>query len=320
MVVSILLMSIVLYVSAFFLPITRNITTSSTLIFDNFFNSKLIFGGTPLSGILAVTLLLLTAFSIFVLDNTFSTGINHILPLIYIFFVSTNPNSVFLTPMHAVALLLIWSFFFSVDYRVKGLKLESLLKSFFLLSCASFFYAPVLWLFPIMFAINIRSSEDKIKFIFISIIGTILPFIFLLGTDYLINGCENTVELINRYCTLLVNIEEKFFPYSAAKIFKIIVIVIFSIQATVYLLKRMNSFKIAKSRSLTRIITYLFFLIIIVFFFNRSDREPTGLIIYIPISIILSEYISTNYNRKQGMITNLIIMCAIIIERLAYLI
>ena len=129
--IALLILALVLYVSAFFTA-SEPMDFEAVLPFGSpkFLNA--LFGATTLSYILSVVFLILTAVSIYSFNMMYTTGINYLLPVLYIFLALYNQRAIFFSPLHIVALLLIWSLAFSAKYRDAVQNLSDNYLSFFL--------------------------------------------------------------------------------------------------------------------------------------------------------------------------------------------
>ncbi|MDD2596043.1 MAG: DUF6427 family protein [Bacteroidales bacterium] len=308
----------VLWCSAFFIN-PEPIRLPQTLFLDRIVDSDYLFGHNLLSAVLSGVFLLAIAASTFFFNSAFSSGINYLLPTLYMFLVLSNPYSVWFTPFHISGLLLIWTSFYSAKYRVTGQQFGDLFMIFFFLTISSFFYGGTIWMFPALLFINLMASEHKFKYIVTSIVGLLLPLVLLSGINYLVNGWEDTLLLLQRYVGQLIDIEHKTIMFTAAEICRFVIIAIFTIISAYHVFSNLDRYKIVKSKSYLRVLLYLFVLLLIMLIFVSNNKYPFGIIMYFPISLLFYEYITENAKKRIG-IYLFVFAIVFLAERMIYFI
>ncbi len=316
--IPLMLIAIALYISAFYIPYDP--FKINCFLFEDLFNNSAFSGRNALSIISATVLLLGTAFSIYLFDSFFSTGINHIIAAAYLCFTLSSPYSIILTPVHITGLLLVWSIFYSIKYIGKGQNNDLIFISMFLLGCASFFYVPIIWIFPIIIGISIRASEDKTRYLITTLIGLIMPLVFLEAAILIFYGSEAAVASAEKYWQFATCINSSFPKLSAATTFSISVVTIISIIASFGLLKIVNRFSVIMSRTIIRLITYMVSLAIIGILFMNQAYTLFGILIFVPTTVILFEYLDEKATKKSGNIIALFLLIIIIFERVSFFI
>lgn len=309
-----ILMVLFLYISAFFLDIAP-VSSPTPLFWESLFSTSVIFGNSTLSMILSAIFIILIALSLYIFNNAYTTGNNIMLPFIFVLLVVANPYVIFFSPIHIAALLMMWSIFYSVKYRVNGHKSDSAFTCFFLLGLATFFIPCLVWCFLYFYIINIINSEEKAKFTFNSIIGLILPIVLLSGC-YFIFGGENLSLLLKQYGQSMLTIEPKSLNFSIAEICRWIVILSITASSCLFVMRNLGNYKTTKSRAFFRVIWYLLVLVLIFVVFTTSNHSTFGLLLYVPIAIISHEYLSVEPNKKWRNVRNVIFYLVFLSERI----
>lgn len=312
-----ILLMTALYISAFFVNITP-VTRQVPLFWESLIDTSIIFGDTVVSKILAFIFIILTGLTLFLFNNRFITGISSLLPFIYALLVVANPYCIFFSPIHIAAFLLMWSFFFSVKYRVERQGMDDLFITFLLLGLSSFFYAPIIWCFPLMFGISLRASEDKIKFIFSSLMGLVAPIALYLLILYLFASANESLTAIAQYGRAMIKVEPKVLTFSLAEICRDIFIMILTVSSMIYVANNLTRYKTTKSRAYIRILCYIAMLFPILLIFTGTNHTPNGLIMYLPVSLSIFEYISCSTSRKWSVIRNTLCIALFVVERVIY--
>lgn len=310
-----LILAVLLYVSAFFVD-TGPMDYDAVLPFGSPRFLDTVFGATTLSYILSVVFLIVTAVSIYSFNLMYTTGINYLLPVLYIFLVVYNPRVIFFSPFNIVALLLLWSLVFSARYRNSVQYLSNNFVSFFLFSSASVFYPPLVWIFPLVILVNIRASEEKLKYVFTSFLGVITPPVMAGAICYIVGGNELLNGLIASFWDTMSTLGGYTFDFSAVEITAALFLISFALIATFYVLRNLNRYKIVHSNTCIRIIFFAILILLISAVFITDSHDPYGVMLYVPVSLILFEYLSSPKNNKGAMIFYIVVSGLAIISRI----
>ncbi|NLX40847.1 MAG: hypothetical protein GXY75_02980 [Bacteroidales bacterium] len=310
-----LILAVLLYVSAFFVD-TGLMDYDAVLPFGSQGFLDTVFGATTLSYILSVVFLIITAVSIYSFNMMYTTGINYLLPVLYVFLVVYNPRVIFFSPFHIVALLLLWSLVFSARYRNSVQYLSNNFVSFFLFSTASVFFPPLVWLFPLIILVNLRASEEKFKYIFTSLLGVFTPMVMVGAICYIFGGNKLLNGLTVSFWGSMSAFGRHSFDFSAVEIATALFLISFALIATFYVLRNLNRYKIIHSNTCIRIIFFAILILLICAVFVTDNRDPYGVMLYVPVSLILFEYLSSPKNNKGAMIFYIVVSGLAIISRI----
>jgi len=314
-----LILAVVLYVSAFFtapepMDYEAVLPFSTSIFFDA------LFGATTLSYILSVVFLILIAASIYSFNLMFTTGINYLLPVLYLFLVLYNPRVIFFSPLHIVALLLLWSLVFSARYRNFVQNLSANYLSFFLFGAASLFYPPMLWIFPLVILLNIRASEEKPKYVFTSLLGMLTPMVMAGAICYIFGGSKLLNGLGTSFWSSMSAFGRHAFDFSAVEIASGLFLTGFVFISLFHLLSNINRYKIVHSNTSIRILSFALLTTLVFAVFLTDNRDPYGVVLLVPISLILFEYLSSPKNNKGATIFYVVISSLAIISRIIVLV
>jgi len=246
----------------------------------------------------------------------YTTGINYLLPVLYVFLVVYNPRVIFFSPFHIVALLLLWSLVFSARYRNSVQYLSNNFVSFFLFSTASVFFPPLVWLFPLIILVNLRASEEKFKYIFTSLLGVFTPMVMVGAICYIFGGNKLLNGLTVSFWGSMSAFGRHSFDFSAVEIATALFLISFALIATFYVLRNLNRYKIIHSNTCIRIIFFAILILLICAVFVTDNRDPYGVMLYVPVSLILFEYLSSPKNNKGAMIFYIVVSGLAIISRI----
>ncbi|NMB37887.1 MAG: hypothetical protein GX993_07620 [Bacteroidales bacterium] len=314
-VIVLLLLAAALYVSAFFTA-PKPMNYDAVLPFGNLEFLDALFGATTLSYILSISFLIIIAVSIYAFNLMFTTGINYLLPVLYVFLAVNNPRVIFFSPLHIVALLLLWALVFSARYRSSAQNLSDNFLSFFLYGAAVIFFPPLVWIFPLVVLINLRATEEKIKYIFTSFFGMITPLVMVCAVCYVVGGNEFFKGLGGSFWTSMSAVGRHDFDFSAVEIATCLVIISFTLISIFYLLRHLNRYKIIHSNTAIRIIIFAVLITLICALFLTDNHDPYGVVLFVPVSLILFEYLSSPTNNKGATIFYTVVAGLAIISRI----
>ena len=317
--IALLIITVVLYVSAFFTA-PEPMDCEAVLPFGTPKFLDALFGATTLSYILSIVFLILTAVSIYSFNLMFTTGINYLLPVLYLFLVFYNPRVIFFSPLHIVALLLLWSLVFSARYRNSIQNLSANYLSFFLFGAASVFFPPLVWIFPLVILVNIRASEEKFKYVFTSLLGMLTPLVMAGAICYVFGGNKLLNGLGASFWGSMSAFGRHSFDFSAVEIASGLFLTGFVFISLFYLLRNLNRYKIIHSNTSIRILFFAILTTLICAVFLTDNRDPYGVVLFVPVSLILFEYLSSPKNNKGATIFYIVISSLAIISRIIVLV
>ncbi len=314
-VILLLLLAVSLYVSAFFIA-PRPMHYDAVLPFANSQFLDTIFGATTLSYILSISFLIIIAVSIYSFNLMFTTGINYLLPVLYLFLVLNNPRVIFFSPLHILALLLLWALVFSARYKSSLQNLSDNYLSFFLYGAATIFFPPLVWIFPLVILINLRATEEKFKYIFTSFLGMLTPLVMVLAICYVVGRNEFVKGLGGSFWALMCAVGRHNVDFSAVEIVTSLFLISFILISIFYLLRNLNRYKIIHSNTSSRIIIFAILISLVCALFLTDNHDPYGVVLFVPVSLILFEYLSSPTNNKGATIFYIVVTGLAIISRI----
>jgi hypothetical protein len=301
---------ILYYISALFIPIESDIR--SIPAFLGYWNP----GVLPeyVSVFLELLFLVLTAISIFLFDkrNLLIGRSIVLLPLIYLIFAVSSPNSVFFSGSTVTTLLVLWSVYYSIFTR-KGDK--ELFLSGFLISFAALFDTYAIFLIPLIVFFSLRSILVTLRSVIILATAVIIPFALIFSLEYFIFGdsmflLRVYIKDLSYFSFLDLNIK------SVANFFKIIALFIFLFLAVKYSLANITKYKTLKSNSFVRLISLLVVNFLIALMYPLSVDCFTQINAF-PVSILVLEYVSTKEKPTMKRVGYLIVLIFIAMSRIA---
>ena len=245
-----------------------------------------LYGTGALSIVLGIISIILIAISIYLFSN-FIYGNTAIPMLFYLTLVLSNPSSIYFSNLHIAALLLAWGLFSMIDYKAAlEEKTEKMFISFFLLTLASLFYAPLFWILPLLILYIFCSTASPKKLI-ISIFGIVTPFIISAAVIYLANGWNT--GLFKSFYQSIVFHNEKIISYGIATIIKILIVTIAMIAAVSHSIKKKDFFTKPQAESYMGMFIFTVLLTVIAILFLNNTQVPFSILLFIPVSFFLYE-------------------------------
>lgn len=240
------------------------------------------------SNIVAFTLIIISGFYLNRLNSEFGFLKEHtqIPALFFIIINSSFPFLLRLTPPMFAGIFLL----FAIDTILKSYRKENLSYNFFeasfILSLASFFYLPLLFLWPLIFAGLIILRPVIWREWALSFFGLLLPYYLFIGAEFFRLGeLESSLNLlIGQFSIInindLLNIQNKAFVFGA---------IFLTMLATLLVLKTLANRKIFQRKTLLFLFWIFVFSIII---FLQIDNAHYEAILFssIPVSFFLSEF------------------------------
>lgn len=147
-----------------------------------------------LSRIVSILILTVCPVMFYAADRRHSINIGTIMPLIYSLLILSCKDALCLSPIHIAALFLTWALFFSFMASLEPYNIDNPFLSMLMLSTASLFFAPLIWMAPLMATFDNNNSTQKLKTIVGSVCGLLLPMIFITGIAAIVSGYKVTTE------------------------------------------------------------------------------------------------------------------------------
>lgn len=310
---------IALYISTFFIDIPQRTLTGFS-VFDTLVNpASALMTQSPLSIIVAAVFLVLTAISLHVLNNAFSSGLNFILPLLYLILVLANPYSVYFTPFHAAALLLVWAISHFVKFKAATGHTSDLFTAFFMLVLASCFFAPLIWLLPFLLIAGFAYSESKLRYLAAAILSVACAAAAVFGTLYLLADLETALSVPQKYIDAILAVDVAAPNISILQAVRDGSLAILVVAAMLRNVRNQGKYKIAESRMLSDVTLSAAVLFIIMVLFLNDYTLPYCLVVLAPTSMVIFGLFGDS---KKTLVTifSLIVMGLIVAERASHFI
>lgn len=278
-------------------------------------------GNSPISLNLQIFILLLLYLSTVYLLHNINSKILTIgkeklfLPLIYLIFTFSSPSSVNLSGAVPAAFLIILSVYYTIlsHKDEKFIFVSGLLISLAVIFEPRFFLLIIL---PVIFVFSGRTLN--FRELVILLISIILPFIVLSSVYQQLTG--NLSGLINAFIVRITSTEGsviiKDTTVGYALLFVSVILVSIALKD---LLSRINRVKIIKAMALYRHIALLLGLLVI-YFIYPSLSESILPVIALPISVIVSESISSRESSSSGRIMFFVFLILLTIKKIYYFI
>jgi|GEM_PF-4866676 hypothetical protein len=303
-----------MYASAFFCKAHPSCVPEPFFL-GRLFDTSVIFSTSGLSAFLGSMMMAITAASLLVFQNRFTSGFNFFLPLLYLILCLTNPGNIYLTPIHFAAFLTLWALFYLALFKIEKSEISNIFASSMLLLCAAVFYMPVLWLAPIFLIYGFGEANNKAKYLISFIFGLILPLSAIFCLDFLINDAGDVAKLHEEFRTAQVPGGGRNLVFTAPEICHIAVILLTVVISFLHVIRNVSLYKVAKSSLYSMMMVMLPIMAIIAVIFLKSNHDPIGLLIFIPASILVFEFFTECKTKNIRIILTLMFISLIAVER-----
>ncbi|MBQ0123738.1 MAG: hypothetical protein KBS58_02720 [Bacteroidales bacterium] len=313
---------IALYISGLIIPI-KALEYSSPLFFGKFTGESFLTFAKPWQSVTAATLLLVaTGLMLARFTDRYSTGYRYFVPMIFLILALSNPYSIYLSPFHVAAFLLVPVLNYFFYYEAAGQNVSHLFVSNFLMAIAVCFCPPLIWLAPVLLFSGIDLADDKLKYIFSFILSLAMPFGVVSAIIYLVYGIDTAMGVLPEFSARILDIGLDNLHISLATICKMATLTIFAIVSILTILKNLGRFKISKYKVYIRLIFILISTAVIAAVFSTGTRHPWSIIAAVPLSLVGNELYNAENVRvgKHTGILTMVIILIIIVERVTYFI
>lgn len=300
-----------LFVSSFFLPVADKTDDWTPLLsgfveMDLFYTNKLLLA---MGGILSIAILVVSIYFINAktIGRSFSVYYTSLFALLFIF---SNPCGVYFSAIYPAAILLTW-----VQYC---LIVKQRFTAFFLLACASLFYAPILWLVPVVLIITLIGTPDFFRVFLKSFTGLLIPYLYILSFRYIL---FNDMDVfVQHYFKEIISMEFPIYSLGFTTMFLVLCFVIILLHAVIDILSKLNRQSILTGYILKQELITIVLGALLFFVFWGDQSLPLGALLATPGSLILSHYFLQNKKRNQARVELVLLMSAAVIARAAYFI
>lgn len=219
-----------------------------------------------------------------------------------------DPRSIYFSSIYPAAICIIWSVFCLLEQQT--------FTEFFLLSLGALFYAPLLWMIPIVLLIVLFGGNDSFRRFVKALGGVIVPAIFLLSFRYL--RFDDVEVFCGQIWSCISNFGSSFLSLHFVSMFMIVCLVFMGLHAMLLIMREIghNSISVSKTlriESLALLLTSALF-----FLFSGVSSAPVSVLLASPFALLLSNYY-TNFSGKDSVKIQIVLFfCVIIIDRLGY--
>lgn len=267
---------------------------------------------TPLRGVLGGAANLVLALSLLLLNtksvnNVFNPGLSM---AFFLFFVLLNPAASYLSCIHPVVLLFVFSQYCFVSERK--------FASMFLMSCSALLYEPLAWVLPLVLVISVIGAADMLRVVIKSIGGILLPFVYVFCFRYMLYS-DATVYM-EEYISRAMEFAPAVRSVNFVSIFLLLCISVVSLHAISYMFRRLHSNSIITEHILRMEVMSLVLGVAVFFLFGGDPAMPVNMIAALPLAMILSHYFTGNGTAATAKGELVILCCAAAVSRLYHFI
>ena len=240
-------------------------------------------------------------------NNVFNPGLTLIFFLLIVFL---NPSAVYFSALHPAVLLFVWSQYCFIT-RQKFM-------SMFLLSSAALFYAPLLWVLPLIMVISIFGAADIPRVAVKSLGGIILPFLYILCFRYMV--FNDALIFVDEYLGRAMDFSTPFRSLEISSLFLAVCLVWMSLHAISHMFARLYRNSIVTEHILKMEFMCAVMGAAVFAMFWGDGNVPVNMVLALPLALLLSHYFTSNINTAAARIELILLCCAALIFRLSYFI
>ena len=311
--------ALILLSSLFFIPCTASDALRLSLA-GQYLRFGVFFENQWLSRIASVLILAFFPVMFFAMDRSHPLNIGSAMPLIYSLLILSCRDALCLGPVHIAAFFLTWALFFSFRASLEPYNIDNPFVSMLMLSTASLFFAPLIWMAPLMAALDNNNSTQKLKTITGSICGLLLPMIFITGISAIASGYKVITEPLLRYLEMVTDIDAGLPQMQVATITKVLLIVISAIWAAVLFIKTFSTLDIAAERCHMRCLLYAIWLALTALLFGNSLGSQTWMLALMPLAFFLYSFFNIQAQQRNGTFLLAMLLLFTLAERIVILI
>jgi hypothetical protein len=310
--------ALVLLASLFFLPCT-SVDALRHSFAAQYFRIGFLLESPGLSRIASLLLLAACPFMFYAMDRSHPLGVGTILPLMYSVLILSCRDALCLSPVHVAAFFLTLALYFSFRASLEPYNIDNRFVSMLILSTASLFFVPLIWLAPVMAALDNNNSTQKWKTIVGSVCGLLLPMIMVTGVSAIKSGYTVTTEPVLQYLSMAIDIEAGIPQMQVSTVMKVLVLIVSAVWAAVSFIKTFNTLDIAAERCHMRCMIYGFWLALIAVAFGNSLGSLPWMLVLMPLSMFLFAFFTRQAQQRNGTFLLAILLLLVLAERIVIL-
>ncbi|MEG0519173.1 MAG: hypothetical protein RR555_09960 [Bacteroidales bacterium] len=300
-----------LFITSFLVPM-RDKTDEWIPLLSGFVDIDVLYGNRLLlilGGILGIVGLAVSVYFIVakMVSESFSIYYTQLFLLLIIL---TNPMSIYFSAIYPAAILVVWVIYcFMQNQRFTAL---------FLLSCASLFYAPIIWMVPVVLVILLAGVPDFWRVFIKAAGGMFIPYLYILAFRFV---CFNDMDVfIHQYFQEVIRLDFPIYSLSFITLFMTLCFAILLGHALLYILKRLNRQNILSGVVLRMTILASLLGVLIFFLFWGGKSTPLCVLIAGPFSLLLSNYALENKATYSFHAELILFMSAVAVARATHFI
>lgn len=272
-----------------------------------------------LSRIISILILAVCPVMFYATDRSHPINIGSMMPLIYSLLILSCRDALCLSPIHIAAFFLTWALFFSFRASLEPYNIDNPFVSMLMLSTASLFFAPLIWMAPLMAAFDNNNSTLKWKTIVGSICGLLLPMIFITGITAIVSGYKVITEPLMQYLEMVIDIDAGLPQMQVATIMKILLTIVSAVWAAVLFIKTFSTLDIAAERCHMRCMLYSVWLAITAILFGNSLGSSPWMLALMPLSFFLYSFFNRQAQQRNGTFLLAMLLLITLAERIVVL-
>lgn len=264
----------------------------------------------------AIGLLLFAANAavVYVTADFFSLGINHIAPLVFAILALSFPAVALYDPSYLCTVPLNAAFYICVRFYGGDANNDMAFLYSVLLGVASLMFPPLLWVAVFMLIMNFWMAGDKLRFIVISIVGFLLPLVVALSAVYVSGDIRTLMPAMSEYLRDIVMPYPGLAASSAARVIKILILLVCFAVALVAFFRRNAEYSVSHSHAMILVYSYSALITLIVLVFSYNNLTMNTILIMVPVSVVLYDYLVWGASDKACRITLAFTALAIVLE------
>lgn len=220
----------------------------------------------------------------------FSLGINHTAPLVFSILALSFPAVALYDASYLCTVPINAAFYICVRFYGGHIDNDMAFLYSLLLGLASLLFPPLAWVAVFMILMNFWMAGDKLRFLVISIVGFILPLVVALAVVFVAGDIRALAPALSDYLKDLVTPYPGMAASSAARVIKIVTILICFIVALVAFFRRNAEYSLSHSHAMIMVYSYSAVITLIVLLFSYNNLTMNTILIMVPLSIVLYDY------------------------------
>jgi hypothetical protein len=249
-----------------------------------------------------------TLFSIYLLIRRVSVVDYVSAATLFLLLIAANPSFIHFNTIYILLLSLVWVQLCIVELQI--------FTAFFILSGATLFYAPAIWLVPlILLLIPFNGSPDSLKSFVKAFAGFITPHLYLLVFRWI--KFDDAGVYLMQYWESITNIHLFETHWSFPRLFLALCILYLVMKSSHHLW----STSMGKlPQALLKMQVFLLAILLPMLICFSTEITPLFVIMAYPLSILFSFYFKSYHNAKRTTAEYILLIMAIIINSLSYII